>query len=270
MISNEPSRKVIDTYTTDFHSILSAFLNSTDQKIKTATVIETEILPDIQNREYFSDIGCGDGSITNRLRKHFFASLALDNNQSNLEQLVVTAPSELPPCRIENEDMNTYSPDRNSDLILFSYSIGYIGAGLSKYARDGARINKLKEYYDSLNPGGALALVGSCYDGSYKAVFDELGVPVHDELQDLNRHIEACYECTKIKFPVEVHTNGKEEMALCLRLIIYDDGTKYLDRVPRIEEYVQTFRQADGSYLLAYESEVIVIKKDKCSLSPVS
>jgi hypothetical protein len=186
--------------------------------------------------------------------------IAVDINPGNLRSLSERLPAY--NLKLQLADMNEYRLDEPTDFVLFSYSIGYVGSNYSNPdLRNACRIRTLHQCFEQVNASGALVLIGSIHQGNYQHLFDYLQIPVHDDLTVLHHRIRDRFPSENYVFPVEVVTKTVEEMILALRLIIYDDGTKYLDRLEKIEQYVNLLRQPDGSFYLCYETELLVIRK---------
>jgi hypothetical protein len=253
--------EAVDIHTTDFFQILETFLAHTNEKARTVAALSQHVLPRLKQRKHFIDMGCGDGAISIPLIDYFEDYLCIDSNPQSLEEFKANLKTDK-VGKILQLDMNTYSPSGRADFILFSFSIGYLGAGMTDLEqRSRYRIKKFEEYYEILNAGGAISLVGADYRGSYKKLFDYFHIPVHDDLKSLQDYIRKNYKNDSYHFPMDIITDSLAEMTLAIRLILYDDGTKYLDKVGEILEYATRLKREDGKYYLSYHCELMTIYK---------
>jgi len=253
--------EAVDIHTTDFFQILETFLAHTNEKARTVAALSQHVLPRLKQRQHFIDMGCGDGAISIPLIDYFEHYLCIDSNHESLEAFRANLQTDK-VGEILQRDMNTYSPSGRADFILFSFSFGYLGAGMTDLEqRARFRIEKFKAYYAMLNAGGALSLVGADYRGAYKKLFDYVHIPVHDELKSLQDYLLKSYRSDSYHFPIDIITDTRAEMILALRLILYDDGTKYLDKVGEILEYATRLRRNNGKYHLSYPCELMTIYK---------
>jgi SAM-dependent methyltransferase len=253
--------ELIDINTTDFFQIFETFLAHTNEKARTVAAISHQVLPRLKQRRHFLDVGCGDGAISIPLIEYFENYLCIDLNHESLEEFRVNLKTDK-IGQILQLDMNTYSPSGTADFILFSFSMGYLGAGIADLKqRARFRIEKFKEYYEVLNDGGAISLVGADYRGPYKKLFDYFNIPMHDELKSLHDYIGKNYKTDSYYFPIDIITDTLDEMILTIRLILYDDGTKYLHKVGKILEYATRLKREDGKFHFSYNCELMTVYK---------
>ena len=246
-----------DRSATSYTTLLSSFLRCTDQKQKTAEKLREWVLPLITCKETLADMGCGAGEISEQLLPHFNRAILLDLSKNNVHELKSRFLDKANVTILE-EDLDLYTPDFNADLILFSFSIGYMGQKLPEQDRNAFRLEKLKEYYSRLNPGGKIVTVGAEHSGAYKDLFDYMDIPVHDELNRMLDMVSSIWPTERRIFAVTVTAESVSTMVHCLRLITYDDGTKYMDRVPRYTDFCKTLSRENGMLLFRYETVLTI------------
>lgn len=244
-------------YTTCYSVLLRTFLKSTDQKAKTVEAIKAFVLPKLHQRGTFADLGCGSGEISEALIPFFQRSVLADLDASNVSKLVKKLGMRK-DVRILREDLNTFVPDFQADLILFSFFLGYVGATLPARERFVFRIHMLNQYFRHLNPGGKMVIVDTTFSGTYRNLFDYLGVPIHGEIEQLIQEITTERESSQHAFEVTVKTRTIEEMVLCLRLITYDDGSSRLNLIPRYLEFCHSLLREDGMWVFRYTTVLTV------------
>lgn len=255
-----------DPMTHDFSQMLSVFLRNTDEKIRIIEAIESSVLSKIPSKDFFADLGCGDGTISSRVASKFKEYLCLDNNAENIKNTKEKLQN-LPNGRIILADLNVYTPDFLADLILFSFSYGYIGMGLSTPDRLELWEKKFKNYYQTLTDTGVIVLVDACHDGIYSDFFKFMNMPAHDELGEFERWISDNYRTERYRIPVSNSASTLEEIIVILRLIAYDDGRKYLDRIHRFEEFARKLPCNDEKICFNYDIELMFVENSDWGLS---
>jgi SAM-dependent methyltransferase len=246
-------------YSTRYSELLRTFLESTDQKAKTVEAIKTFVLPELHQHRTFADLGCGSGEISEALIPFFQKSILADLDASNISKLVENMGTREGVCILQ-EDLNTFVPDFRADLILFSFSLGYLGAGIPECDRFDFRVHMLNQYFRHLNPGGKMVIVDTTSSGAYRNLFDFLEVSIHREIERFILEISTGRETWQHAFEVTVKTRTIEEMVLCLRLITYDDGSSRLNLIPRYLEFCHSLPREDGMFVFRYTTVLTMLE----------
>lgn len=244
-------------------------------------MMQRVVLPMLSNKGVLADMGCGTGDVSADLMPHFDRTLLYDLNASNIRTLNKRFNLSNPPMRqgirswfvraknrsghptpgvtIGQADLNTFIPDFSADLILFSFSLGYTGLALQEPERLPFRLQLVEQYRRCLNPGGRLVIVDTADTGPYRRLFDYLAVPVHEEMGNLINLLASKYKVQQEYFDVVVQTSTVEEMVLCLRLITYDDGTKFLNLIPWYLGFAKSLPREEGKIVFRYSTRGVVV-----------
>lgn len=248
------------TRSTDLSILLEAFVQASDEKHQTVEALCHHVLPQLASPSRLADMGCGNGAITCGLAPYFEQVIAVDHNRENLATLERQFSGK--HLKLHLADINQYRLESKVDLALFSYSIGYLG---NRYpharGRNEHRAQVLQQYYKQLAAGGSLVLVGAPAQGAYQELFTRMQIPLHEELSQLNEYLRANYPTQTYSFPVTIRTSTLEQMMLALRLMVYDEGTTYAERLEELTVYARSCQQPDGCFRLSYQAELVVIRQ---------
>lgn len=269
-----------DMHSMRYAALLQTFIRCTDQKEQTSAALQRVVLPLLPNRRVLADMGCGTGDVSANLVPLFEKILLYDLNPSNIHTLrkrfnqpepaavksflsrfrVSKKPNHHPKgVSIGKADLNTFVPDFHADLILFSFSLGYTGLALQEQDRLPFRLKLVEQYMGCLNPGGRLVIVDTADLGPYRNLFDYMAVPVHAEMSELIEALAARYPTQQEYYDVSVRTDTVAEMVLCLRLITYDDGTKFLNLIPWYHAFANALPREDGKIVFSYVTKIVLM-----------
>jgi len=245
-------------YTTIYSNLLTSFLRSTDQKKKTAEAIRHFIIPKLRQRDIFADLGCGSGEISESLVPFFQKSILADLDASNI-RILQNRFAGKEHVSIYHEDLNTFVPPCQASMMLFSFSLGYLGSHLPEHERLNFRMEILNGYFSRLHPEGCLVIADTTNHGAYRYLFEFMNIPVHHEIGTVIEQLTGNHPFRQHEFEVTVRTASIEKMVQCLRLITYDDGTSNLNLVPRYLEFCQTLPREADDYIFRYSTVLTVI-----------
>lgn len=249
-------RKHVTAFSSDspeYRTAFQTFLDHTDQKKNAFAWLSAEIAR-LPRRETLIDAGAGNGQLTARLAPHFERTIAIEPNQSLVEELRTTCPT----AEVLDRTIAAATPRVKGDFILCSHILYYI-------ALDDWLPSTL-QLADWLSPGGVLAIaIQNPETDCMKMVRHFIGGRL-DDLAKLKSDFKAQapdeFEVDLETVSAHIRCDDLDTSCAAAEFILniqqFEDPPLWED----LERYVsERFRQSSGSYQFSCHQDFLRIRR---------
>lgn len=250
---------VYGSYDNESHFLnsLDFFLKSTNETRHRGMFFLREILPQIKDKNYFIDVGFGNGILTKWVGSKFRNLLLVDSNSeaiANFTSHSCLSKKHQTINKIHDSILEIELAKNCFDLGLLSHVLYYVDE--HKWIEATTRL------YNAIKPGGILVVVlnGDQY-GKINLIQHFNG-----RLIEIDKYVSNCidvYQNATINLYKSVETMRSYDLLSMLHLagfFLYDVGAKATSH--ELTEYLNTYcRDTKGCYEIQFPQKFIVIKK---------
>ncbi len=236
-----------------------SFFQFSNAQRNTLAALENFLLRNMERKHNSVIIGCPEAFLAIHSAKYFTSVMAVDANPMYLAEILIQQPH-IVACQIETDNFTLTEP---VDLILVPHLLQTWAAWLESIEeRNHQRLAFIANCYGSLQANGGLVLLQTQAQNNYQSLLEHMHLTPSLEANLLYEQIRQQFDsdCHSYLFPIEIHTHTAEDMVMALGYLLNEENIDWTDKLPMLQTYAQTLKQAEDKYYFNYESQMIVLR----------